>query len=65
MLQTIIDKLQFWWTHEHELECYGHDMTVTPSSERWYWHLHKCWCGKAWSVLTVDCKLPEAQENMK
>lgn len=62
MFRRFYDWLVWKLNHVHEMECHGYDESVTPSSERFYWHRHECrWCDHTESVMaTTPCGAPDA-----
>lgn len=54
-LRTKLEHIKFLWLHEHYFICTDERPKNLPSSERWYWHIEKCWCNKRQTVLTNWC----------
>lgn len=62
-MQKIIERLKFWWNHNHDWVCYP-DKSDETHSEKYYWHRHQCdtpECEKRISVLNADCELYQSR----
>jgi hypothetical protein len=49
------ERIKFLWEHDHYFICTDERPKRMPASERWYWHIEKCWCGARQTVLTNWC----------
>lgn len=56
-MRSLLETFRFFFSHHHDMRCTGKtDMSLTPRSERQYWHIHECYdCPKTKSVMNADC----------